>query len=236
MRKEISPRLNTQKIDGLKRKWTDLEARLSKIKFAEIIPGSRTESIKVDLSKNTLDRLKIDSTSREQLSAYIFGANSIRNGGYMERRNLYSPFPEYATNSRDTHLGIDIWIAEGTPIYCPYDAVVFAVHNNEGKGNYGPTIILKHLINDISFFTLYGHLSSKSVRSVRKGQIISSGQLFSNTGNASENGGWPPHLHFQIILDLLNNDVDFPGVCSQEERKLYELLCPDPNHILQIHN
>jgi murein DD-endopeptidase MepM/ murein hydrolase activator NlpD len=236
MRKEVSPRLNTQKTDGLKRKWTDLEAHLSKMTFAEIIPDSRTESIKVDLSKNTLDRLKIASTSREQLSAYIFGDSSIRHGGYMERRNLYSPFPEYATNSRDTHLGIDIWVAEGTPIFCPYDAVVFAAHNNEGKGNYGPTIILKHMINDICFYTLYGHLSNKSVRGIRKGQILCSGQLFSHTGNASENGGWPPHLHFQIILDLLNNDVDFPGVCSQEERKLYELLCPDPNHILQIHN
>ena len=86
MRKEVSPRLNTQKTDGLKRKWTDLEAHLSKMTFAEIIPDSRTESIKVDLSKNTLDRLKIASTSREQLSAYIFDSIDTGNSVWIAQK------------------------------------------------------------------------------------------------------------------------------------------------------
>jgi len=228
--------LNTQKTDGLKGKWTELGSCLSKVSFAEIIADSRTGSIIVDLSEGTLDRLKIDSSCKEQLSAYIFGANPIRHGGYMEQRNLYAGFPEYAYNSRDTHLGIDVWVAAKTPVFSPCDAKVHSVHNNEGKGNYGPTIILKHMINDICFYTLYGHLSLRGIEKVKKGQTIRSGQIFSHTGEENENGGWPPHLHFQVILDLLDNDTDFPGVCSQEDIKLYKLLCPDPNLILRIQN
>jgi 4-aminobutyrate aminotransferase-like enzyme len=66
------------------------------------------------------------------------------------------------------------------------------------------------------------------------GQRISRGKVFAHIGNARENGGWPPHLHFQIILDLLDRSTDFPGVAFASERPVWLGLSPDPNLILGI--
>ena len=53
-------------------------------------------------------------------------------------------------------------------------------------------------------------------------------------GDATENGGWPPHLHFQIITDLLDLSTNFPGVARASERALWTSLSPDPNLLLSI--
>jgi 4-aminobutyrate aminotransferase-like enzyme len=49
-----------------------------------------------------------------------------------------------------------------------------------------------------------------------------------------ENGGWPPHLHLQIILDLLDRGAQFPGVARASERAVWMSLSPDPNLLLGI--
>ena len=49
-----------------------------------------------------------------------------------------------------------------------------------------------------------------------------------------ENGHWPPHLHFQIILDMQLKEGDYPGVCKYSEREKYLANCPDPDLILQL--
>jgi len=53
-------------------------------------------------------------------------------------------------------------------------------------------------------------------------------------GTPDENGGWPPHVHFQVILDLLDEDTGFPGVAYASERALWTGLSPDPNLLLGI--
>ena len=49
-----------------------------------------------------------------------------------------------------------------------------------------------------------------------------------------ENGDYPPHLHFQIILDIENFYGDYPGVCSENDLKYYSQNCPDPNLVLKL--
>jgi 4-aminobutyrate aminotransferase-like enzyme len=53
-------------------------------------------------------------------------------------------------------------------------------------------------------------------------------------GTRDENGGWPPHVHFQVILDLLDEDADFRGVAYAAERTFWTGLSPDPNVLLGI--
>src|SRR5207237_423884 len=48
------------------------------------------------------------------------------------------------------------------------------------------------------------------------------------------NGDWPPHLHFQIIIDLLELDRDFPGVAFASQRAIWTSLSPNPNVMLGI--
>ncbi|MEO6446181.1 MAG: aminotransferase class III-fold pyridoxal phosphate-dependent enzyme, partial [Gemmatimonadaceae bacterium] len=48
------------------------------------------------------------------------------------------------------------------------------------------------------------------------------------------NGGWPPHLHFQVICDLLGREGDFPGVARARERAVWLSLCPDPALMVKL--
>ena len=80
-----------------------------------------------------------------------------------------------------------------------------------------------------NFFTLYGHLNVASVLSYTPGDYIKKGQELSRIGGSEENGNWAPHLHFQVMLSLLNFKNDFPGVCFPNQEKIWSGICPDPN-------
>ncbi len=155
-------------------------------------------------------------------------------GGYGETRPFYTT-DAYLVNGnagpqwRTVHLGMDVWSKAGTPIYAPLRGVVHSIQDNNNDRDYGPTIILQHHVNErLTFYTLYGHLSRASLEDIETGMIIEKGQLFATIGPAPENGNWPPHLHFQIMLDLLGNLGDFPGVAFPSEAKTWMSICPDP--------
>src|SRR5260370_42569024 len=60
------------------------------------------------------------------------------------------------------------------------------------------------------------------------------GGQFARFGSAEENGGWGPHVHFQIILDPLELGGDFPGVAYPSQRAVWASFSPDPNLLLGI--
>jgi 4-aminobutyrate aminotransferase-like enzyme len=96
-------------------------------------------------------------------------------------------------------------------------------------------VILRHATyDDQEFFTLYGHLARSVFGELQVGQRIACGEKFTSIGHPGENGGWAPHLHFQIILDLLDLGVDFPGVARASQRDVWTSLSPDPNLLLGI--
>ncbi len=153
-------------------------------------------------------------------------------GGYAEPRLFYTTgnYLEEGNDGpkwRTIHLGTDIWDKAGTPVYAFARGRVVSVRNNMAERNYGPTIIIKHDINEeLQFFTLYGHLSKESLQIVKPGQNISKGQGIGFIGHKDENGQWPPHLHFQIILDMLDNTHDFPGVAFPNSQSTWLSICP----------
>src|SRR5678815_566901 len=53
-------------------------------------------------------------------------------------------------------------------------------------------------------------------------------------GDVRVNGGWPPHLHFQVITDLFGRVGDFPGVARPREREVWLSVSPDPALILRL--
>jgi 4-aminobutyrate aminotransferase-like enzyme len=161
-------------------------------------------------------------------------------GRYDEVRLLYtSPLfgsSEIPMDERRTiHLGIDLFAAPGTPIQAPLDGAVQAVAINTAPLDYGPLVILRHASGDgQEFFTLYGHLKREAFDALQVGQFIQRGQRFAAIGEAHENGGWAPHVHFQIIVDLLDHRSDFPGVARASQRSVWTSLSPDPNLLLGI--
>src|SRR3984893_3233926 len=165
---------------------------------------------------------------------------SVAVGRYNEARLLYSS-PLFGANGnsmeerRTIHLGMDLFAEPGTAIHAPLDGVVHALANNRASLDFGPVAILKHHAGDAGpFFTLYGHLETETLGRLKIDQRIARGENFASVGNAKENGGWPPHLHFQIILDLLELETDFPGVAFASQRAVWTSLSPDHDVLVGI--
>ncbi len=149
-----------------------------------------------------------------------------KDSGFLRRGQGAAP--------RRLHLGVDIWGAAETPVYAPLSATVHSFAFNAAFGDYGATLILQHRLDDLIFHTLYGHLSLKSIEDKREGQTIEKGQWIASFGEAAENGHWPPHLHFQIIVDFGEGKGDYPGVCAYAEKESYLTNCPDGDLMLNM--
>ncbi len=154
-------------------------------------------------------------------------------GGYCEARSFYaSDAFSIEGNSgkeyRTMHLGLDVWLPAQTAIHAPLNGRIIALHNNDFKRDYGPTIIMAHNFDGGTFYTLYGHLATPTLALHHVGDEIESGQLLAWVGEPHENGGWSPHLHFQIIHDLLGNEHDFPGASTPNLLPVMRSICPDP--------
>jgi 4-aminobutyrate aminotransferase-like enzyme/Ser/Thr protein kinase RdoA (MazF antagonist) len=165
---------------------------------------------------------------------------SIGVGRFDEARLLYSS-PLFGTDAnpleerRTIHLGMDLFAVPGTSIRAPLDGVIHTLANNAAPRDYGPLVILQHDAGDAgAFFSLYGHLDKESLARLKVGHRVIRGEKFARIGTSAENGGWPPHLHFQIILDLLDLDANFPGVAYASQRAVWTSLSPDPNLLISI--
>jgi murein DD-endopeptidase MepM/ murein hydrolase activator NlpD len=160
-------------------------------------------------------------------------------GGYAEHRTVYSRskvFDSAQKNEepRRLHLGIDIWGKPHTPVMAPLDGIIHSFAFNNSFGDYGATLILSHRLEDISFHSLYGHLSLNSLKNLREGDYVKKGDVIAEFGIPFENGQWPPHLHFQIIFDMREWKGDYPGVCKFSEKDQWLQNSPDPDLILKL--
>jgi 4-aminobutyrate aminotransferase-like enzyme/Ser/Thr protein kinase RdoA (MazF antagonist) len=162
-------------------------------------------------------------------------------GRYDEPRLVYvTELFRHASNwqdeNRTVHLGIDLFCEAGSPVFAPLDGTVHSAANNAAAGDYGPTIVIEHVAEDgsVRFFTLYGHLSVESLDGMTPGRRVKAGEQIARLGDIAVNGGWPPHLHFQVVADMLGRLGEFPGVAAPRERDLWLSLCPDPNVIVGV--
>ncbi len=213
------------------------------MKFQPIISSyqNKTDYHNIDLSKDTLMKRQVDASSPESLTSYLDKTKSqtgakVLYGGYLERRSLYdekSLFQKF-NQQRNIHLGVDFWADAGENILCPIIGEIHSFADNTGFGNYGPCIILKHQNNKDVFYTLYGHLSRKSLNSIKVGQSVKQHQVFCSLGTAEENGGYVPHLHFQIIKDIQDYTGDYPGVCNQAYLEFYKNNTINPIDFLDL--
>jgi 4-aminobutyrate aminotransferase-like enzyme/Ser/Thr protein kinase RdoA (MazF antagonist) len=161
-------------------------------------------------------------------------------GRYDEARPLYSSSifdgeGGVLDERRTIHLGMDLFVEAGSPVFTPLDGVVHVVANNAQPQDYGPLVIVRHTTGAGEvFYTLYGHLGEDTFDEVSPGDDVAKGQRIGSVGAPPINGDWPPHLHFQIITDLLDMNADFPGVGFASQRGVWRSLSPDPNAILGI--
>jgi len=194
-----------------------------------------------DFTENNSELYSLDLDDTNAFTEYVFNTlkkekKGVGVGGYGEDRLIYKRSKHFDGEGepRSIHLGMDIWINENTPVFAPLPGIIHSFKNNSTFGDYGPTIIIEHLIEKVTFYTLYGHLSLDSITGLEKGKLIRRGDEIARVGNQLVNGNWPPHLHFQIITDMLGNEGDFPGVAPPSAKEYFMDLCIDPNLILKI--
>ncbi len=139
-------------------------------------------------------------------------------GRYNEARLLYDdPAFQGQGNSgpetRTVHLGLDLFVPAGTPVHAPLSGVVTSVENRTRTLDYGPTVVVRHVTADgTGFHTLYGHLDRPTLTHTAPGQRLREGDILGWVGDFAVNGGWPPHLHLQVIaVDPMSDDSEAEG-------------------------
>jgi 4-aminobutyrate aminotransferase-like enzyme/Ser/Thr protein kinase RdoA (MazF antagonist) len=161
-------------------------------------------------------------------------------GYYNEPRLIYTApafrmGPWKASNRRTVHIAIDVFANKGTKLFAPLEGEVFTAEYRDNHLDYGGVIILKHTTpNKDEFFTLYGHLDPIFLRNLKVGDKIKKGQSFCQLGAPDVNGGWAPHVHFQLALTTEGMEADWPGVADPDDLSLWNAICPNPASLLNL--
>lgn len=159
-------------------------------------------------------------------------------GLYGENRSVYASdqFADMASHERRTvHLGIDVFAPAGTPVYAPLAGTVRHLTYQSDPLDYGNVLILEHDDGPAPYFTLYGHLGGSLPELLSEGARVQPGDLIAHLGDWHENGGWAPHLHFQIMTSMLEQSSgNFFGVGHAGLWGVWAQICPDPNMILRL--
>jgi 4-aminobutyrate aminotransferase-like enzyme/Ser/Thr protein kinase RdoA (MazF antagonist) len=177
-------------------------------------------------------------------------------GRYFEPRALYQS-SQFGTDAhpslrRTIHLGMDLFAPAGVAVRAVASGVVHAVAKIDLPLDYGTLVVLRHeWPAGPPFFTLYGHLASFADDNSHSpsadqasptsrlpappiGAVVEAGQCLGVLGTPEENGGWPPHLHFQILMDDLDDPVGFPGVGQSSISRVWAALSPNPQWLLDL--
>ena len=166
--------------------------------------------------------------------------------GYNENRVLETPYgvgkydevrpgmylgDQFTEDQRDLHIGIDLAGPAGTPVHAFYDGVVFKLGDNALPYDYGPTIITRHTWKEQTNYALHGHLARESLQRWQEGDVFTAGDEIATLGDKDINGGWNPHLHFQLSW-IRPISFDLPGTVNQREREAALMAFPDPRLVL----
>lgn len=214
------------------RQW--LATTDAKISDVVMPPFAQAKKIWLDWSGEN----KNIARSWEAIEAEMHAAGAdVAIGHYCEDRNVYESdfFVDEGKESRTVHLAVDLFAPAGTPVYAALAGKVFLFHDNTAHLDNGPMIVLEHETDQgVKFHTLYAHLSRASLDGLSVGKEIKSGQQIATMGTEEVNVGWPPHTHFQLIMDLCDMAHDIWGVAAVSELPVWRSMCPNPNLILRI--
>ena len=211
---------------------------------APVVPGDLARAAAFDLSVGSPELASLaEAADTAGLTAKISEAMrragaDVAIGRYDEARLVYRSEAFRGADgenpeARTVHVAVDLFMPPGTPVLAPLPGRVHSFRDNAARLDYGPTVILEHAPSDGPVFhTLYGHLTRDSLDGLAAGNPVAKGEVVGRVGAPPENGDWPPHVHFQVIADLLGYAGDFPGVAAPGRRNVWRSLCPDPSLVL----
>jgi len=137
-----------------------------------------------------------------------------------EERIYYNQKPGQPSGDGKTnlHLGVDYVVESGSEVFAVQNGKIVGMEiveknkqelfeKNEwglyrGEGGYGNMLLIQHELSGKTFYSLYGHLAAlEKIPSI--GDQIKKGEIIGRVGKSFslENGGWPAHLHFNILKE-----------------------------------
>ncbi len=161
-------------------------------------------------------------------------------GYYNEPRLIYTDTafrrgPWKASDRRTVHLAVDGFAPAGTPLHAPLDGTVIVAEYRTGNLDYGGVIVLRHETPEGDpFYTLYGHLNPAFLEQLKPGDRVERGAVFCTLGDLDQNGGWAPHVHFQLALSVDGLEENWPGVGDPDDMVLWGAICPNPAALLNL--
>jgi len=108
--------------------------------------------------------------------------------GYVS--SPFGPRQNPLTGVAESHRGIDLVNATGTPIVAAAPGIVVKAAPATGYGN---VVFVSHIVGGEVWTTVYAHLDAITVTS---GQTVGAGQTVGTLGNTGWSTG--PHLHFEL--------------------------------------
>ena len=201
--------------------------------FEPVLTAENSVYMELSSANNTFEGL-----SETEIDAEVFNriddAGAIAGvGGYLENRSVYRDTELFqGDEERCIHIGVDVFMPAGTPIFAPLEGEVQSFANRQVSGDYGPVIILRHRPGDFEFHSLYGHLGEASLEGLYDGKPVASGEKIAEIGPRPVNGNWTPHLHFQLIQDMQDYHGDYPGVVRPADLEFFKRNCPDPSMLI----
>ncbi len=216
--------------------------------FAPLVDADLSRAVVFDLSVGSPEfRTPAETLDTPAMTPRLFSkmreaGTNVGIGRYDEARLVYGgdAFASASSGSehperRTIHIALDVFMEPGSAVYAPLAGRVHAVHDNAARFDYGPTVILEHAPEGAPrFYTLYGHLAPDCLSALARGAEVARGQRIGAIGAPPGNGDWPPHVHFQIVTDMLDRGGEFHGVGSASERAVWLSLSPDPSLLLGV--
>lgn len=214
--------------------------------------GSFSAILGADLSDAPLRSLSVENCTSPQNPFDLSAKEAAEIGGdydpeegiwlgyYNEPRLAYtdpafSSGPYKASNRRTVHLGVDAFAPAGHEVHSPLAGKVEFAEYHSSYLDYGGMVILSHQTDEEdTFYTLYGHLDRDSIVTLKVGQTVEKNQVIAALGNLSSNGGWNPHLHFQLALTTQGVGNNWPGAVDPDELALFNAICPNPAALMNL--
>ena len=151
---------------------------------------------------------------------------------------------------RNIHIGIDLGAPVNQPVLSFATGSVHSCGYNPAPGDYGNVVVVEYVFGkdgvardvdgqdddeeDLThLWALYGHLNSKTLETLYAGKHVKEGETIGWIGDRKENGGWEPHLHFQLsVKEPATHDM--PGVVAEKDIKQARLDFPHPFHVTGV--
>ncbi|WP_022665210.1 peptidoglycan DD-metalloendopeptidase family protein [Desulfospira joergensenii] len=210
-----------------------------KVEIQPLFKGLAGDPLVVDMSVGSPLFDQVDILNQKAFQAWL--DKTMKNrfswglASYLEdRETILKHYPQMKEEQRYFHLGLDIIVDLGTPLHAPLDSVVQESAYEEGEGNYGGNVLLRHESPHFeTFYSLYGHLNREKLPA--PGKIFKAGEPFAWIGDFHENGNWFYHTHLQVITQKgIDQGWLSKGYCSARDLAIMDGICPSPLSLFRV--